>query len=287
MSETGGGAGGDEGNSNAIDDSDLTVDPEVQEANLQSVSFDWCETVTRVGEEYWKTDHEVDLIELSTEIGLPPEDVRRAARTYYCIYDIPTEDLEGIAGGAFDVMIRYFRDHDSIEEIAADKDSDLADVRRWAREYLGGVERSGSVHDVDLDGLDELPSPPRTFAERLQGMPTTSWGEEEFQGTRQKLEEFREVQKGFKQLQKTARMTDWKEIAEAAQMFTPPDHLMMSSIAQEASPPLVKQIMGDTIGVWGSRCRQSSLMSSTTRSSTRLQRTPHRSARLRLRCIRA
>lgn len=149
MSESG---GGDRGNE---DDRDTTasfeypsVDPELRESNIQRVSFDWCETVASVGKEYWKSEDGTDLTELSAELGLPPEDVRRAARAYYCIYDVPTEDLEGVANGAFDVMIHYFRDHESVAEIAADRGSDPEEVRRWAREYLGGVERNDSIDEL-------------------------------------------------------------------------------------------------------------------------------------------
>ncbi|EMA46082.1 hypothetical protein [Halococcus saccharolyticus] len=145
------------------------VDQDLREENIQRVSFEYCETAKRVGQRYWRGEEGFDISHLTDEFDLSESEVRSGASTYYLIYDVPPQDLEGVSDGAYSVMVKYFRDLQSVEELADEEESGLETVRCRVREYVGGVLKHTRPEEVDLNEVDELPPPPRTLSERLSG----------------------------------------------------------------------------------------------------------------------
>ena len=150
------------------------IDQDLREKNVQRVSFDRCETVRRVGRRYWRSESKPIVSTLSDDLNLSKDEVRWATSAYYLAYEIPADEFEAVSGGAYSVMIKYFRDLESISKIASDQENDRSTVQRQLREFLGGVLGHTPPEEIDLNEIDRLPPAPQTLSERVSQRRTTA-----------------------------------------------------------------------------------------------------------------
>jgi hypothetical protein len=142
-----------------VDDIDIGISDKKEQEYLDSISFEWCDTVRKAGTVY--RDNE-SVAETADELSISPGEAREAVATYIHIYTHGDSDDDAITAPGKEYGLRYFRDSEvEPEEIYDNMDWDVDspdDVRKEIRIFAGYLMENIDVKEIDLD--QEIPETP-------------------------------------------------------------------------------------------------------------------------------